>query len=393
MDPAVQTFDPSGRAHSVLVTAVEDYGVGVLSNPVMLSNVCADEELEHDARREVNLIVDAARTGVATMLNQQVGAVGARQAIELTARSLAEQRSLDPDAARWVVQEFARVLGLDVQEGPSPVGPEDPPSGIDRTVPPPPADPLAGAPPPPAWAQGAQDTRGAQAAQDAHGGGTPLVQQGTGTDGEAGIGVAAAPPPDRSKTPWWRRPVVIIPIAIVIIAGAVAGVVIALHKSPSTPTYEQSLRKMIPSSIEPGCTVDRPSSYPTPKSDVGAQFDCTVPSASAVDGVRYVLFKSSAGLSDIYRTYVNAADTTLGAGNCGNFNSFVAKCETEYYVGNNKTTVGRVLERYLQGHPVLVFTNLKQHVMVIMLGEPNAVGNGLAQYFQSNGHSLLKSPG
>lgn len=418
MSPAQQSFDVDGRAHQALVAIVGDYGIDVLSNPTMLANLCADEELDHDARREANLIVDAARDDVRTLLQQQARAVGPEGAVELTARTIAEQRSLDPEAARWVVREFALVMGLqlgaaqpesDLSDTVAPAPATEEPDQAPQVAPREPAvvaqeaavaaqeaavaaqdvaetperseaaaDETAaagaleaeGAPPPPAWAAAA-----------------PGVTQPPTT-------AEPTPPPGserpaRARRTTLRRPAVIVPVALVIIGGVIVALVFTVFKSSTN--YQATLNSLIPASIKSnGCSTDSPSKYVSPQDQVGAQIDCQGP-VGAVGEMRYVIFTSSSGLNQSYSDIVhNDAHTTIGQDNCGNFTTFVNPCETEYFAGNNRNDIlGHVVEFFTQQTPAIVFTDTANNVEVIMVGESNANGNALAQYFGNNGQNLV----
>ncbi len=416
MSPAQQSFDVDGRAHQALVAIVGDYGAGVLSNPTMLANLCADEELDHDARREANLIVEAARDDVRTLLEQQARAVGPDGAVELTALTIAEQRSLEPEAARWVVREFALVMGLQL-------GAAQPGSDLSRTVPPAPgplteeqdrepppaprepavaaqeaavaaegvvvtpdgsetaaaeaaasgAPEAEGAPPPPAWAAAEPGVTEAPTA-----GGAP--PPGPGSEG-----------PARARRAAWLRPAIVVPVALVIIAGVVVALVFTVFKSSTD--YQATLKSLIPGFVKAnGCSTDSPSKYVSPQNQVGAQIDCAGP-VGAVGQMRYVIFTSASGLNESYSGVVkDDAHTTIGQDNCGSFTNFVNPCETEYFAGNNRNDIlGHVVEFFTEQTPAMVFTNIKNNVMVIMVGESNANGNALAQYFGNNGQSLVNS--
>ncbi len=413
MSPAQQSFDVDGRAHQALVAIVGDYGAGVLSNPTMLANLCADEELDHDARREANLIVEAARDDVRALLEQQARAVGPDGAVELTALTMAEQRSLEPEAARWVVREFALVMGLQL-------GAAQPGSDLSRTVPPVPAPPAeepdrappaprepavaaqeaavaaegvvvtpdrsepvgaetaasgapeAGAPPPPAW-----EAAGPGVTEAPTAGGAP-PPPGSGSER-----------PARARRAAFLRPAIVVPVALVIIAGVAVALVFTVFKSSTD--YQATLKSLIPGFVKAnGCSTDSPSKYVSPQSEVGAQIDCPGP-VGAVGQMRYVIFTSASGLNQSYSGVVqNDAHTTIGKDNCGSFTTFVNPCETEYFAGNNRNDIlGHVVEFFTEQTPAIVFTNIKNNVMVIMVGESNANGNALAQYFGNNGQILV----
>src|SRR5665811_1830033 len=97
--------------------AVADFGPQILSNATVLEGVC-DDRLP-DYPREANLVVAAARADVCAMLSQQQPSVGADAAVRLTASSLADSLSITPDAAVWVVGEFARAAGYHVSDAAS----------------------------------------------------------------------------------------------------------------------------------------------------------------------------------------------------------------------------------------------------------------------------------
>src|SRR5271155_2186563 len=113
-DTGGQEPDPRDQVQAVLQRSVTDFGPAVLSNPTILEGVCEDRLPE--SPREASLIAAAARFDVASMLTQQVPGVGPDGAVRLTASTLAESRSLDPDACLWVVSEFARAMGHEVSQ-------------------------------------------------------------------------------------------------------------------------------------------------------------------------------------------------------------------------------------------------------------------------------------
>jgi hypothetical protein len=107
------SWDPSGQLELTLRTLVGEHGRRLLSDPVLLASLCADL-FDESSRREVNLIVDAAREGVASLLEQQVETVGPNEAVRLTAATFADHRNLAPPPARWAVTQFALALGYQV---------------------------------------------------------------------------------------------------------------------------------------------------------------------------------------------------------------------------------------------------------------------------------------
>lgn len=383
-DPATQPFDRDGRVHGVLAAIVRDYGTAVLSNPVMLANLCADEGLDQDARRETNLIVDAARDNVSALLDQQVKAVGPRAAMQLTAVTLAEQRSLDREAASWVVGEFAAVMGFDPSSAAQA-------PGLDTTIPP---------------ALHEDHGRGQlqdRQVQDRQRQDEQLEdrrlqeRQPEGRQPERQRQDEAAAPHNGEHEDDGRRPRPVWPRALGVgIALAVVGAALVLGlvlpSVLSGRSANQQLQSLIEPSVKAGgaCITDKSSEFVYPKQDVGAQADCAPPPPSAVSLVRYVLASNGSGLAAVYNDYVSStANTSFNHGDCGDFSTFNPQCETSYYYGNNKTTLGRVVEYYHNSDPVLVFTVSSKNVLIVLLGSHGAKGDGVAQYFRDHGHELL----
>jgi hypothetical protein len=112
---SVDPYDAQGEVRDALSTAVDSYGKRVLNDPRVLGNLVTD--LLPDLPRERSLLVAAAEAGIASELTQNVEGqhMDADTAVALAARSLAENRSLDPAASTWVATEYARALGYQVQ--------------------------------------------------------------------------------------------------------------------------------------------------------------------------------------------------------------------------------------------------------------------------------------
>jgi hypothetical protein len=151
------SFDASGEAHEALSTAVGSYGARVLGDPRILGNLVTD--LLPDMPRERSLLVTAAEAGVAAELTAHVEGqhLDVETAIALVARSLAENRLLDPAASTWVSTEYAQALGYQVrpQAAPTVVHKAFTPTPTEVAAPPqsPPVPPLPTIPPPPAKSQ------------------------------------------------------------------------------------------------------------------------------------------------------------------------------------------------------------------------------------------------
>ncbi|MFD0330903.1 hypothetical protein ACFQZC_28710 [Streptacidiphilus monticola] len=140
---------PDAEVRQALAGAIQAYGEAVLGNAQMLGNILTD--LLPDHPRERSLLVVAAEAETAAQLREAVEGqrLDIGTAVDLTARTLAERRALDPVAARWATAAFAQALG----HNPPPA----PPAGLHQAdtvrVPQQPVNPDAptavGAPPRP----------------------------------------------------------------------------------------------------------------------------------------------------------------------------------------------------------------------------------------------------
>src|SRR5579871_3243842 len=110
-----EPYDVQGEVRDALSTAVNSYGKRVLNDPRILVNLVTD--LLPDLPRERSLLVTAAEAGVAAELTQHVEGqrLDVETAIALVARSLTENRLLDPAASIWVSTEYAQALGYQVR--------------------------------------------------------------------------------------------------------------------------------------------------------------------------------------------------------------------------------------------------------------------------------------
>ena len=127
MDSGQHSLDPSNEVESALARIVHDYGVGTLSDPELLTGLCADAL--GDLPREARLIVNASKSRIPELLSQRVKDFGTQAAVTMTSTTLCEQESLDPAAATWVVTQLATAMGFGSQP--------------DQPLPPPPVDPNA----------------------------------------------------------------------------------------------------------------------------------------------------------------------------------------------------------------------------------------------------------
>ena len=166
MNAGIGGFDPQGDVRRALAAVVRDHGPDILADPRHLGG--ALNILLPTAPEETEMLVAAARAGVAVQLAQQAAAVGPGAAVQTVSGNLAQSGVLDPRASSWAVSEIARAMGFPIFD-PAPAAP--PPGATaawpgSAPVPPPPpvvppppaaipldfpAAPAADTPPPAAW--------------------------------------------------------------------------------------------------------------------------------------------------------------------------------------------------------------------------------------------------
>ena len=133
MDSGQHSLDPSDQVQPALARIVQDFGVDALSDPELLTGLCADALV--DLPREARRIVNASKNRIPALLSQRVKDFGAQTAVTMTATTLCEQESLDPAAATWVVAQLATAMGFGITQGqPLPPPPVNPQGTLDPTM-------------------------------------------------------------------------------------------------------------------------------------------------------------------------------------------------------------------------------------------------------------------
>jgi hypothetical protein len=129
------TLDENGLARLTLREIAREHGPAGLDSPYLLGTLLPD--LLPGAPRENRLILAAAQLGVAGLLASRMSlGMPVMTAVNDIAARLADETALDAEASRWVVTEYAYVLG----HGPDPRTAVDgnPPSGGPANSPVPP---------------------------------------------------------------------------------------------------------------------------------------------------------------------------------------------------------------------------------------------------------------
>jgi len=165
-----QVWDAGGEASLALARVVQGFGVPVLGQADLLEGLLNDEVPE--LPREVAMLTEAARYGIAELLTERVRqGISAQAAASMVATEMTSRTAVDSVGARWAAQKFATVIGLQLTGTAATMPITDPgrstlPTG-DPLVPPaadPPAPPAASPPaasPPPVPAPPVPDARGA----------------------------------------------------------------------------------------------------------------------------------------------------------------------------------------------------------------------------------------
>ncbi len=108
---AAPPFEHAEQARLALRAIVAEHGPEVLSSPAALSNLLSD--LLPDSPRIAEIPAAAAQDQIADELREHTSVgMDTRTASRLAASSFAEATMFAPEACAWVVDEFARALGL-----------------------------------------------------------------------------------------------------------------------------------------------------------------------------------------------------------------------------------------------------------------------------------------
>src|SRR5215467_4154644 len=127
------SFDASGEARRALSDIHRDHGITGIDNETLVSALLPD--LMPGTPRETNLLLAAASAGVGGLLSDRINrGVPAEAAVRDVAALLMDRNALDRGATRWVVSEYAAVIGHPVSLGSvsadpvSPAGTAGPPA-------------------------------------------------------------------------------------------------------------------------------------------------------------------------------------------------------------------------------------------------------------------------
>ncbi len=105
--------DSHGEAAAALARVVRGFGVPVLSQPDLLEGLLNDDVPQ--LPREVAMLTEAARHGIARLLAERVGqGIAAQAAASLAAAEITSRSAIDVAGARWAARVFADVAGYEV---------------------------------------------------------------------------------------------------------------------------------------------------------------------------------------------------------------------------------------------------------------------------------------
>src|SRR3984957_8433267 len=106
-----QVWDAGGEASLALARVVQGFGVPVLGQADLLEGLLNDEVPE--LPREVAMLTEAARYGIAELLTERVRqGISAQAAASMVATEMTSRTAVDSVGARWAAQKFATVIGL-----------------------------------------------------------------------------------------------------------------------------------------------------------------------------------------------------------------------------------------------------------------------------------------
>jgi hypothetical protein len=335
-----------------------------LSNATILEGICEDRL--PDFPREANLVVAAARADVSAMLSQQAPSVGVESAIRLTANWLANSLSITPEAAVWVVGEFAQALGF-VIAAPQAASPDS--TGAATMLP---------------------------ASSSAVGVGSETLAPARAEELVARDPFEKAPERSAPAAPGRRRrtPAIAL-VAVVLVAGAYLGIATAAKLPPfkGTPdaaalrlaAAQKQLLALIPPLVQNDfqCKVSS-----APLAPYSAETLCYATASSTSIPARFVwyfLTPDRATLDSQWSVVLSStAKTQAGAGDCLNFATFVPGCETTWVVGKS-ATIGHIVEfnHTFTGNPQSpnVECTVYKDNLVVWLGGTSAQSDRLVQFW------------
>jgi hypothetical protein len=106
-----QTWDAGGEASAALLHVVEGFGSPVLGRADMLEGLLADDVPQ--LPREIAMLTEAARFGVASLLSERVQqGVEPQAAVAMVANEMTSRTAVDAAGALWAADVFARATGL-----------------------------------------------------------------------------------------------------------------------------------------------------------------------------------------------------------------------------------------------------------------------------------------
>jgi hypothetical protein len=125
-----QMWDSGGEADVALARVVQGFGPQVLGRADMLEGLLLDNVPQ--LPREVAMLVEAARSGVADLLTERVGqGISPQAAVSMAAAEMTARTAVDASGAPWAAAVFARVLGYPVPTSavaPAPTPPAEVPT-------------------------------------------------------------------------------------------------------------------------------------------------------------------------------------------------------------------------------------------------------------------------
>ncbi len=420
--------DINAESLEVLQIVISRFGIKALADSSILEGICEDRL--SDFPKEASLLVTAAKSDVVALLQQQVNAVGVINAIKLAADSLTAKSSISNDASLWVVSQYARVLGYEVDSQALPVsasptvrtGPI-----LEATQPPIQFTPgpindsstIVEAPTP-QLPRVDQQMIGQAQPFDYSNQGQPSVQptaQQFTTNQTAPPYYVSAPPTyypqqpqamvskSNNKSLIILAIVILLVVAYFVIAGTahlppfaktsstttVSSPTTTLGNSGTTSTsttivsgsnqsYLNRLQSYIPTTLQQSGSCTQGS---TIKSGAVVAITCNASSAAnlPITQEEYLIFSSNASLYTYYNYLLSKYGITQNQTSCGNFTSFVVNCEEAYSVSS--VNRGRISEFSYQKTPFIVSTVDNQDIVVGSIGHPGANGDSLINWWQS----------
>ncbi len=175
---------------------------------------------------------------------------------------------------------------------------------------------------------------------------------------------------------------------MIVVGGIYLGVAAAAGLPPfsssgSSNSNVAAVQSLIPQQLKKGygCTV-KPNPAFGAVGEVQCKASSSTPASTPPDAIVYYHFSNVGTMRRAYSEFLSSfANVSFGAGDCGNFSSFKAGCETTYSPNSSSSnTTGRVVQYLYHGDADISTTVGKDLLLVDMVTSASS-GNNLVKWW------------